>query len=168
MSAATTIIRNAGEGELRRFFGGGLLTMKLTAEETAGTLMLFEDELSEGKMTPLHVHACEDELLFVLEGEICVHVAGNDQVVGRDGLAFVPRGIPHAFLVTSASARVLTLQTPGTAEAFYREASEPAQAGDDPMGAVDFARVHEAAVSTGGMKVLGPPPFAQVIAPTGG
>jgi hypothetical protein len=107
-------------------------------------------------------------MLFVLEGEILVHVDGSHHAVGRDGLAFVPRDVPHAFLVTSATARVLTLQTPGSAEAFYRQASEPAQAGDDPMGAVDFARVHEAAVSTGGMKVVGPPPFAQVIAPARG
>ncbi len=127
MSAATTIIRNAGEGELRRFFGGGLLTMKLTTDETAGSLMLFEDELAEGKMTPLHIHAHEDELLFVLEGEILVHIAEEDHAVGRHGLAFAPRGVPHAFLVTSPTARVLTLQTPGTAEAFYRGASEPAK-----------------------------------------
>lgn len=160
MSTAT-IVRNRGEGELRRFFGGGLLTMKLTAEETGGTLMLFEDELAEGKTTPLHIHADEDELLFVLEGEILVHVDGVDHPVGRHGLAFAPRAVPHAFLVTSASARVLTLQTPGTAEAFYREASEPASPGDDPMGAVDFARVHTAAARAGGMKVLGPPPFSQ-------
>ena len=165
MSAATTIIRNAGDGELRRFFGGGLLTMKLTTDETAGSLMLFEDELAEGKMTPLHIHAHEDELLFVLEGEILVHIAGKDHAVGRHGLAFAPRGVPHAFLVTSPTALLLTLQTPGTAEAFYRGASEPAQAGDDPMGAVDFARVHEAAARTGGMDVLGPPPFAAPIAP---
>jgi quercetin dioxygenase-like cupin family protein len=164
MSTAT-IVRNHGEGELRRFFGGGLLTMKLTAEESGGSLMLFEDELSEGKMTPLHIHADEDELLFVLAGEILVHIDGVDHAVGHHGLAFAPRGVPHAFLVTSPSARVLTLQTPGTAEAFYREASEPAAPGDDPMGAVDFARVHAAAARVGGMKVLGPPPFSQPAAP---
>jgi hypothetical protein len=129
--------------------------------------MLFEDELSEGKMTPLHIHADEDELLFVLEGEILVHVDGVDHPVGRHGLAFAPRGVPHAFLVTSATAQVLTLQTPGTAEAFYREASEPAAPGDDPMGAVDFARVHAAAERAGGMVVLGPPPFQQT-APAAG
>ena len=160
MTEAATIIRSAGEGELRRFFGGGLLTMKLTAEETAGALMLFEDELTRGKSTPLHLHANEDELLFVLEGEIAVHVDGTEEHVGRHGLAFAPRGVPHAFLVTSEAARVLTVQTPGSAEPFYREASEPAAEGDDPMGAVDFARVHEAAARVGGMEVLGPPPFA--------
>ncbi len=157
MTEATTVVRNVGEGERRHFSGGGTLTMKLTADESGGSLMLFEDELVEGKTTPLHIHAGEDELLFVLEGEIVVHVEGEEHVVGPAGLAFAPRGVPHAFLVTSATARVLTLQTPGSAEAFYREASDPAAPGSD--GTVDFARVHAAAARVGGMEVVGPPPF---------
>jgi len=72
----------------------------------------------------------------------------------------IPRGIPHAFKVASANARVLTLLVPGTAEAFYRAASEPATA-ETPIDAnVDFARVRTAAEQTGGMKLVGPPPFA--------
>jgi hypothetical protein len=54
---------------------------------------------------------------------------------------------------------VLTLQTPGSAEAFYRGASEPAGADADPAGPVDFARVRESAERSGGMQVLGPPLF---------
>ncbi len=160
MSSRTPVIRTTREGERRHFFGGGILTMKLTAEETGGALMLFEDELVGGKTTPLHIHADEDELLFVLEGEIVVHVDGTDHRVGPSGLAFAPRGLPHAFLVTSATARVLTLQTPASAEAFYREASEPAEAGSDGS-MVDFERVHAAAARVGGMQVVGPPPFVK-------
>ena len=51
-----------------------------------------------------------------------------------------PRGVPHAFLVTSPTARVLTLLTPGSAEGFYRGASEPADADSDPAGPVDFGK----------------------------
>ena len=54
---------------------------------------------------------------------------------------------------------MLTLQTPGSAEAFYRGASEPASADSDPSGPVDFARVRESADRSGGMQVVGPPPF---------
>lgn len=54
---------------------------------------------------------------------------------------------------------MLTLQTPGGAEAFYRGASEPATADTDPAGPVDFARVREATERSGGMQLLGPPPF---------
>jgi hypothetical protein len=36
------------------------------------------------------------------------------------------KSTPHALLVTSESARLITFVTPGDAEAFYREAGEPA------------------------------------------
>lgn len=159
MGTAVPIVRAEGEGERRRFFGGGVLTMKATAAETDGAFLLFEDLMSQGKTTPLHVHANEDETLYVLQGEILVHIDGEDYPIGVHGVAVAPRGVPHAFLVTSQTARVLTLQTPGSAEAFYRGASEPADADADLSGPVDFARVSEAAERSGGMHVLGPPPF---------
>lgn len=160
MNAAVSIVRADGEGEHLRFWGGGVLTMKASSEETGGAFLLFEDFMSRGKTTPLHVHTNEDETLYVLEGEIVVHIDGTDHPVGPRGVAVAPRGVPHAFLVTSQTARVLCLQTPGSAEAFYRGASEPASVDADPSGPVDFARVHEAAERSGGMEVLGPPPFA--------
>src|SRR5713226_10347053 len=120
MSTAVSIVRADGEGEHLRFWGGGVLTMKATAEETDGAFMLFEDFMPRGKTTPLHVHVNEDEALYVLEGQILVHIDGEEHPVGPRGIAVAPRGMPHAFLVTSPTARVLCLQTPGSAEAFYR------------------------------------------------
>jgi hypothetical protein len=57
---------------------------------------------------------------------------------------------------------VLCLQTPGSAEAFYRGASEPAGADTDPAGPVDFDRVRESAERSSGMQLLGPPPFEEL------
>ncbi len=51
-----------------------------------------------------------------------------------------------AFLVTSETARVLALQTPGTGEAFYRDAGEPVNRRRTPHGRLtghDYARVAE-------------------------
>jgi quercetin dioxygenase-like cupin family protein len=164
MGAAVSIVRADGEGEHLRFWGGGILTMKATAEETDGAFMLFEDHMPQGKTTPLHAHEGEDETLYVLEGEIVVHVDGQNHRLGPRGIAVAPRGVPHAFLVTSPTARVLCLQTPGSAEAFYRGASEPvdADADADPSGSVDFDRVRQSAERTGGIQLLGPPPFQAV------
>jgi quercetin dioxygenase-like cupin family protein len=160
MRTAGPIIRAAGEGEHRWFFGGGVLTMKATTEETGGAFMLFEDHMIQGKVTPLHIHADEDEALYVLDGEIVVHIDGADHPLGARGFALAPRGVPHAFMVTSSTARVLTWQSPSSAEAFYRAASEPTSADTDPAGPVDMARVRTAAEQSGGMQVIGPPPFA--------
>ena len=160
MSAAASIVRADGEGERLRFWGGGILTMKATAAETDGAFMLFEDYMPQGKTTPLHAHANEDEALYVLEGEILVHIDGENHPVGPRGIAVAPRGVPHAFLVTSERARMLCLETPGTSEAFYRGASERLTRTLEATAPVDFDRVRASAARNGGIEILGPPPFA--------
>jgi quercetin dioxygenase-like cupin family protein len=159
MSSAVPIIRNDEDGERLWFYGGGVHVWKASSAETGGSLMLFENHLSQGKTTPLHVHPNEDEALYVLEGEILVHIDGHNHRVGPRGFAFAPRGVPHAFLITSPEARILCLETPASAEAFYRGASEPLGDEPDQSGPVDFAKVRESAERSGAMQVLGPPPF---------
>jgi mannose-6-phosphate isomerase-like protein (cupin superfamily) len=162
MSMAIPVVRNDGEGERLWFYGGGVHVWKATAEETDGALLLFEDQLSQGKTTPLHIHPNEDELLYVLEGELLVHIDGIDHVVGPRGVAIAPRGVPHAFLVTSETARVLCLETPASAEAFYRSASVPLSE-SEADGPVEIERLKESAQRNGGIEIVGPPPFAQPV-----
>jgi quercetin dioxygenase-like cupin family protein len=159
MSTTGTIIRGEGHRERLWFAGGGLWTMKATSEETDGAFILVEDRMTEGKMTPLHTHPNQDETLIVLEGEILIYAEGRAHRVGPRGVAVALRGAPHAFMVTSESALILTLQTPGSGEAFYRDASEPATAETDPAR-TDFDRVRAAAERHPDlMQILGPPPF---------
>jgi quercetin dioxygenase-like cupin family protein len=159
-TTAVPIIRGEGEGERLWFAGGGLWTMKATAEETDGAFMLLENRMVQGKTTPLHTHPNLDETLIVLEGEILVYVEGREHRVGPRGVAVAPRGVPHAFLVTSESARMLTLQTPGSGEAFYRDASEPATDETDAQRPPDLDRLRAAAERHPDIiQILGPPPF---------
>lgn len=160
MSATVPIIRGEGEGERRWFAGGGVWTMKATAEETNGAFMLFEDRMPRGKTTPLHIHPHEDETFIVLEGEILVHAEGAEYPVGPGGIAVVLRGTRHAFLVTSETARILALQTPGSGEAFYRDASEPSTDEADEERPPDWDRLQAAAERNPScIEILGPPPF---------
>jgi quercetin dioxygenase-like cupin family protein len=156
---ATPVIKAAGEGERRWFFGGGLHTWKVSEADTGGVFSLFEDEMTQGKMTPWHCHPDSDELIYLLEGECDVNIDGNEQRVSAGGMWMTPRGVSHAFTVVSEKARLLAFQTPGNTGAFYYGASEPAGEQD---GVVDFDRVREVAASTGITNVLGPPPFARV------
>ena len=158
--ATQAIIRGAGEGERRWFAGGGVFTMKATAAETGGAFMLFEDRIVRGKTTPLHLHPHEDETLIVLEGELVVSVGGAEHRVGPRGVAVFPRGVPHAFLVTSESALILALQTPGSGEAFYREVSNPVSGDADPARPADWDRLRTAAQRHPDIiQILGPSPF---------
>ena len=66
----------------------------------------------------------------------------------------------HAFLVTSEMARILALQTPGSGEALYRDASEPSTDETDAQRPPDFDRLRAAAERNPGcIEILGPPPF---------
>src|SRR4051812_11713552 len=127
MTALIPIVRNAGEGDAQSFSGGGLHLWKLLAEETDGAFFLFEDTMVNGKTTPLHAHPEAAEMTYVIDGEIEIEVAGTRSRVHSGGMSFVPKGVPHAFIVVSDHARLLTFQSPGApGQAFYRAASDPA------------------------------------------
>jgi quercetin dioxygenase-like cupin family protein len=160
VSTAVPIIRAAQDGERRWFYGGGVHTWKATAEETGGAFLLFEDAMGQGKVTPLHLHPESDESMYVLEGEILMHVDGKEYAVGAGGLTVAPRGVPHAFMVVSERCRLLCLHTPGCCQAFYDGASEPLAAGQD-SGPVDFDRIRASGEANGGIEILGPPPFGK-------
>src|SRR5579859_473838 len=161
MTKILPIVSVKGEGKNMWFYGGGVHTWLATSAETQGAFLLFDDFMTKGKTTPLHSHPEVEETLYVLEGEIVVHIDGREQTLGSGGLAMVPRGVPHAFLVTSESARILFLETPGTSEAFYRGASEPLTPALEASAPVDFDRVRASAARNGGIEILGPPPFGR-------
>lgn len=154
------IVRVEGEGEKLWFYGGGVHTWLATSSETGGVFLLFDDVMTRGKTTPLHSHPEVDETFYMLEGEILLNVDGREHKVGSGSVAMVPRGVPHAFLVTSETARILFLETPGSSEAFYRGASEPLTPALEAAAPVDFDRVRASAVRNGGIEIIGPPPFA--------
>jgi quercetin dioxygenase-like cupin family protein len=151
------LVRHTQDCQPKWFYGGGVHRWLATSADTGGSFLLFEDEMGGGKSTPLHTHPA-DETMYVLEGDIRMHLDGAEHDVAAGGMAFAPRGVPHAFLVTSDSARVLWLHTPATCEGFYLAASEPLSEATERV--VDFDRVRESAQAAGGIEILGPPPFA--------
>jgi len=170
MTMTGPLIRNADEAEHRWFYGGGLHTWLVRQAEVGGEFLLFEDDVEAGKATPLHTHPEAEETFYLLAGSMLLHVDGTETELRPGGIAVIPRNVPHAFLALAAGARMLCLHTPGGGEDFYRTASEPAREGE-PALAVDFDRIKQAAIATGSMRVVGPPPFqpdGRAINPTAG
>lgn len=160
MAVATAIVRQQGEGEQLWFAGGGVFTMKATSDETGGAFFLLEDRMVRGKMTPLHIHPNEDDSVYVVQGELLVHIDGREYSVNEGGFFFAPRGVPHAFMVVSETAHILAWQTPGSGEVFYRAVSEPASSPADAARAPDFERLALVARDSESIEILGPPPFS--------
>ena len=102
---------------------GNEVTLKLTRRETAGAYFLFEVVSPPGAGVPRHVHRHEDELIYVQDGELDVHLDGRDYRVGAGGLIHFPRFKPHAFR-NGSNEPVRTLWTviPGAGfERFFEE-----------------------------------------------
>ena len=53
-------------------------------------------------MVPLHVHHEEDEVFHVLDGALELFVDGDRFVVEAGRMVVAPRGVPHAYRVSSA------------------------------------------------------------------
>src|SRR5688500_18939704 len=108
MATRKPIVVGPEDGEFL-WFGAGLVTFKITSADSGDAFFLLEDRLERGKTTPLHVHPTHDETLCLVEGELLVEVDGVRHVATAGSVGFVPRGTPHAFLVTSATARLLAM-----------------------------------------------------------
>ena len=116
------------DGELLSF-GDVTILVKVSAAASGGAYSLFE-ERPPMVDTPLHVHALDDELFYVLEGEHVFRVGDVDIPAGPGGLVFAPRGVPHAERrVVPREGRLLVLTTPGGLDGFFRELAAAAQAG---------------------------------------
>jgi hypothetical protein len=77
---------------------------------------------------PLHIHHREDEILYVLEGEIVVS-AGDRTIKGTAGtMVFLPRDVPHSFTIESEQSRMFILLAPAGLEGWFKEFSVPAPA----------------------------------------
>jgi len=158
---STSIVRATGEGERYWFYGGGVHDWKVTDEQSDGAPFVFEDQMDKGKTTPLHLHPEATECVYVLEGEIRVHIDGVEHTVAAGGFTMTPPGVAHAFTVTSPTARILAIQVPGGGASFYIGASEPATPELEAEAPVDFGRVIASGAANGGFQVLGPPPFRE-------
>ncbi|MHA6757862.1 cupin domain-containing protein [Streptacidiphilus sp. PAMC 29251] len=142
------------------WFLGALVRLRVKGDHTHGNLSVLEHLGERGYSSPLHSHATDEETFLVLDGELRVEVDGHQHAAGPGSIAVLPRALPHSFVVTSPTARFLTLHTPAGFEGLILEAGSPADAsGHPPLGELppDPAELARMAAHYG-IEILGPPP----------
>jgi quercetin dioxygenase-like cupin family protein len=93
---------------------GDLITVKVSSEETGGAFAVAEERTPPQGGPPPHLHADDDETLYVLEGEVEFLVGGEIVGASAGSSAYVPRGVLHTFKnVGEAPSRVLAVVSPG-------------------------------------------------------
>jgi quercetin dioxygenase-like cupin family protein len=141
------------DGRKLRNPAGGELRFTARGEQTGGSLTSFESSAAPGEGPPLHVHANEDEVLYVIEGRLRFILGTRVEEAPAGSLVFIPRGVEHTWQnVGDVPARFLVLFTPAATgmEQFFERAAELP---DD----VGVAEVFKQLGADAGMEVLGPP-----------
>ena len=107
------------------WYNGALMTFLATGADTQGRFALIEMVGRKGNAPPPHVHHREDEIFYVLEGELAVSVGHRTMKAVPGTMVFLPRNVQHSFTVESEQARMLVLLTPAGFEGWFKEFSVP-------------------------------------------
>lgn len=146
--------------ESRRWFLGSQAWIRVTSEQSGGSVAMVEHLIPPGSESPWHLHRDQDETWYVLEGTVTFVVGESRWRLRQGDCAFGPRNIPHGFRVDGdAPARILFVATPASGfDRFVFEGSEPATApGFPPPQPPDIPRLSQLAARYH-HSVLGPLP----------
>ena len=97
-------------------------TILMHGADTGGRVTLLETREVRGMEPPCHQHQWEDEVLYVLAGELAVCVGGTWTAAPPGTTVLVPRGAEHGFAVVSDTALIVTTFAPAGFEGFYQAA----------------------------------------------
>ena len=128
MTTTTTtdikIVTEAGEGE-SVWLGGVGVDFKIPGEVTGGAFSIVEHPLDPGRLIPPHIHYREDELSYVVRGQVGVRIGDRDYLAGPGSYVFKPRNIPHTFWNPGPEpAHLVELISPAGFESFFARLGE--------------------------------------------
>lgn len=114
-------------GETVTTKGGSTIEIKVESSQSGGEYGVVLWTVRRGEEPPMHTHSREDELVYVVKGQLIAQV-GDDRVeVGPGAYAALPRGVPHTIEVVGDEATLLASYVPGGLERFLvpREGEQP-------------------------------------------
>jgi quercetin dioxygenase-like cupin family protein len=104
----------AGEGRTYRY---GIPFVVKAGELQPGRGAAFTEYTTrKGEEPPDHTHPTEDEIFYVLAGEMTFRCGGESFDVSQGGFMYLPRGIKHGYTIRSESAVRLIVVTFPTRE----------------------------------------------------
>ena len=108
-------------------FHGSSVIIKASAEHTLGQLAVMESTYPPGLSVHEHVHAGEDEMFYLLAGELSGFCEEDKWTATAGCFVFVPRDCPHGFTVTSPGpAKALVITGPPQIDRQIAAHGEPA------------------------------------------
>jgi quercetin dioxygenase-like cupin family protein len=126
------------------FYMGSVMSFLATGDETGGRIALMEYRSRPGNEPPPHIHEWENELYYVLEGNVDFYNGDQLLAAGPGDTVSLPQGDAHTFTVRTPSVRMLILvqatgDHPVGLDSYFRKMAEPAASIALPEGAETYA-----------------------------
>lgn len=142
------------------FYMGSLMSVLASTEATGGAFTLLEYRSRPGNEPPPHLHVGQDELLYILEGEIEAYTRDAVTTVSAGQSLFLPRDQAHAWYVNTPGLRMLIVTNPAGLDHYFAAMAEPATSMVLPEGGLTYIMADpEHAIAVGkqyGIRILTP------------
>lgn len=116
-----SVIVSNSEGKEWHVFGQTVIG-KVMTDDTNGAYSVFEQLSPPQSGPPVHIHRSEDEMIYILEGDLEIQWGDQIRMGTKGDLAFIPRNIPHTFKnIGTVPSKVLVMIMPGGFEGFFEE-----------------------------------------------
>ena len=138
------------------------VTVLISCADGTDRISLLEHSAPHGDSPPLHVHANEDEVFHILEGELRF-ILGDQTVRASAGQSLLaPKGVAHTYRVESGTgARWLTVTRGEEFERFVRAVGRPAEQAGLPLPSGPPTAQQAQGLATialrHGIELIGPP-----------
>jgi len=127
------------DGGDRLEIAGGEFIHKVKSADTNNVFSVIEIITPPGKGVDLHVHKNEDELVYILKGEIEVTLGDQTMLAVPGVTALLPRGIAHGFTnVGDTPSIVIDTILPGDFDNYFAEMAALYNAGEPSQEEIDL------------------------------
>lgn len=117
---------------------GSVFYHRVKNNETDGVFSVIELITEPGKGVALHVYEKEDELVYLLQGEIEVTLGDQVMKAVPGVMALLPRGIPHGFTnVGDTPSIVIDTILPGAFDNYFTEMAALYRSGEPAQQEID-------------------------------
>ncbi len=114
---------------------GNVFSILADKKSTGGAYTLIDVIVKQGREAPPHTHTLEDEIFYILEGEVEFTSNGIITLAKPGDQVFQPRNAQHWFKLKTPTARALVMFTPGGLEGLYRQTGAVAKSLELPENA---------------------------------
>lgn len=135
---------------------GCIFAVLLDSAATDGQLTVGRFTVGKGEAPPYHLHTREDEVFMLIKGEALVWSDDQEMELSEGGIVYLPKNVPHGYRITSDTADLLMICTPGGIEGMFRHAGRDLATPRPEGFEISPKRMAEAADAYGQV-VLGPP-----------